>query len=30
MQAEFVHATDEIENIMSTDRWVKCDDRRCR
>lgn len=30
MQAEFVRATDEIENIVSTDRWVKCDGQRCR
>ncbi|HVN20388.1 MAG TPA: DUF6438 domain-containing protein [Dongiaceae bacterium] len=29
-QTDFVRATDQIETIIGTDRWVLCDGRRCR
>lgn len=30
LQAGFVNATTEIENILSTDRWVQCEGHYCR
>lgn len=30
LQAGFVQAADELDRLMASDKWVKCDGRRCR
>jgi len=30
LQADFVQASDEIESVVGTDRWIKCDSHYCR